>query len=158
MRVYYRDAHICVASSAVWVSGRCYPLTAIDRAWRAGRHSAGRRVVIAAVLLPVIVVAELSVGVIGWWLIPGSGIALLAAILLIHMIARLMGLAGALHAVEDIRRYGRSLELWASIAREPVLLLRTDDAIRYGQVCRALTRALNARDHAQRTVRPAQRS
>jgi hypothetical protein len=26
-----------------------------------------------------------------------------------------------------------------------VLLLRTDDAIVYGQVCRALTRALNAR-------------
>jgi hypothetical protein len=149
MRVYYRDAQICVASSAVWVSGRRYPLCDIDHAWRSRRHHAGRRLVIAASLLPLIVVAELSVGVIGWWVIPTSGVLLIAAILLVHVVARLAGAATALHAVEDIRRYGRQLELWASIDDAPVLLFRTDDALRYGQVCRALTRALNARDRAR---------
>jgi hypothetical protein len=149
MRVYYQDAEICVASSGVWVDGRRYPLGVIGPAWRARRRSWGPRVIIAAVLLPVIVVVELSVGVLGWWVIPGSGLALLALILFVHLVARLVGAAFGLRAIEDIRQYGRSHELWASVGDTTVLLLRTDDAIRYGQVCRALTRALNARDHAQ---------
>jgi hypothetical protein len=146
VRVYYQDAQICVASSAVWANGRRYRLCDIERAWRAGRRRAGRRVLVAAALLPVIAAAELSVGVLGWWVIPGGGVLLLAIILLVHVVARLAGAARALQAVEDIRRYGRSLELWATVSHAPVLLLRTDDAIQYGQVCRALTRALNARD------------
>jgi hypothetical protein len=149
MRVYYQDAEICVASSGVWVDGRRYPLGVIGSAWRSRRRSWGRRVIIAAILLPILVVVELSVGVIGWWVIPGSGLVLLALILFMHVVARLVGAAFGLRAIEDIRQYGRSLELWASIGDSPVLLLRTDDAIKYGQVCRALTRALNARDHAR---------
>jgi hypothetical protein len=148
VRVYYQDAQICVASSAVWANGRRYPLGDVERAWRSGRRRAGRKVIVAAALLPVIAAAELSVGVLGWWVIPGGSLLLLAVILLVHVIARLAGAARALQAVEDIRRYGRSLELWATVAHAPVLLLRTDDSIRYGQVCRALTRALNARDRA----------
>jgi Family of unknown function (DUF6232) len=150
MRIYYQDPQICVASSGVWVNGYRYPLHTIERAWRSGRRRAGRRVVIAAALLPIIIAAELSVGVLGWWVIPGSGVLLLATILLVHVIARLIGAQKALQAVEDIRQYGRHLELWASISRSPVLLFETDDALRYGQVCRALTRALNARDRARR--------
>lgn len=152
MRIYYQDAEICVASSGIWVSGRRHSLGDIEWAGRTARRRAGRRVVIAAALLPIIIVAELSVGFLGWWVIPGSGVLLLATILLVHVIARLMGAAKALQAVEDIRQYGRHLELWASIARTPVLLFETDDAIRYGQVCRAVTRALNARDRAEQTA------
>jgi hypothetical protein len=158
MRVYYQDAQICVASSGVWVGGHRYPLRDIESAWRAGRRRAGRRVIIAAALLPIIIVAELSIGVLGWWVIPGGGVLLLATILLVHVIGRLMGAAKALQAVEDIRQYGRQLELWVSISNEPVLLFETDDSIRYGQICRALTRALNARDRARQAARSATRT
>jgi hypothetical protein len=155
MRVYYQDAQICVASSGVWVGDQRYPLCDIESAWRAGRRRPGRRVVVAAALLVIIVAAELSVGVLGWWVIPGGGVLLLATILLVHVIARVAGAARALQAMEDIRQYGRHLELWATISRTPVLLVETDDAIRYGQICRALTRALNARDGAGQVARPA---
>jgi hypothetical protein len=150
MRVYYQDAEICVASTGVWVDGRHYPLFVIESAWRARHRHIGRRMLIAVALLPLVVLAELSVGLVGWWVIPTSGVVVLAAVLLVHVIARLAGAATALQAIENIRQYGRRLELWASVSDSPVLLLRTDDALRYGRVCRALTRALNARDHARR--------
>jgi hypothetical protein len=52
-----------------------------------------------------------------------------------------LAIEAGLRAIEDIRGHSRHLELWASVRGRPILLLHTDDADRFGRVCRALTRA-----------------
>ncbi|WP_436534405.1 DUF6232 family protein [Actinoplanes sp. HUAS TT8] len=149
MRIYYQDADITVAASGVEVHGRAYPLGQIEEAWRGGRRTAGRKALLAWAILLVAIVVE---GAVWWttrWIWAGRGLLLVAAILLVRVIAHLAAGSSGLQAMEDIRRYGRRQELWISVARAPVRVLSTDDAIRYGQVCRALTRALDDYDDAQ---------
>lgn len=154
MRVYYQDAQIRVTSSAVSVRGRLYPLCDIERTWRAGRRSAGARVTVAASLLLVVALVQLAIGLLLGWVAAGSGTAFtVVAVLLVRTMVSLMAGATALHAVEEIRRYGRRLELWASVPSAQVLLLSTDDAIQHGRARRALARALDDRDRCEETTR-----
>jgi hypothetical protein len=92
---------------------------------------------------------ELAIWLLTWWVWAVRGLLLIAALLLVRVIAHLAAGSKGLQAVEDMRRYGRRLQLWIRVARVPILVLSTDDAIRYGQVCRALTRALNDHDAAR---------
>ncbi|GIF02649.1 DUF6232 family protein [Actinoplanes siamensis] len=146
MRIYYQDADITVAASGVEVGGRRYPLAEIEGAWRQARRAVGRRVLTSLAVLLVVLAAEVLIVLLTRWVWAGRTLAVVAAALLVRVVAQLMAGTSALQAVEDIRRYGRSRELWVSVAHAPVLLICTDDAIRYGQVCRALTRALDDRD------------
>ncbi|WIM99639.1 DUF6232 family protein [Actinoplanes oblitus] len=150
MRIYYRDADITVAASGVRVGGRTYPLADIERAWREARRAAGPKARLAWVVLLVAVAVEASIWLTTRWLWAGRGLLLVAGVLLVRVIAHLAAGSSGLQAMEDIRRYGRLQELWISVARVPVRVLRTDDAIRYGQVCRALARALADHDAATR--------
>jgi hypothetical protein len=149
MRVYYWDTSIRITSYSVGVHGHRYSLGAFDLAWRAGRATIGRRAAIAGSLLVAAVLARLVVGRLGWSVASGSLVLLALALLGLRALFGALTTAAFVHALEDIRRYGRRLELWAVIAGTPTLLLCTDDALRYGQVCRALTRAINDRDSAE---------
>lgn len=151
MRIYYQDADITVAATGVEVRGRTYALGDIEDAWRGARRAAGRKSMIAWAILLVAIVVE---GAAWWstrWIWAGRGLLLVAAILLVRVIAHLAAGSSGLQAMENIRRYGRLHELWITVARAPVRVLRTDDAIRYGQVCRALSRALDDHEAAHQT-------
>jgi len=151
MRIYYQDADITVAASGVEVRGQVYPLGDVERAWRQARRTIGRRALTAGVVLLAAVAVELAIWLLTWWVWAVRGLLVIAALLLVRVIAHLAAGSTGLQAVEDMRRYGRRLHLWIRVARVPVLVLSTDDAIRYGQVCRALTRALNDHDAARQT-------
>ncbi|BCY11474.1 DUF6232 family protein [Actinoplanes sp. L3-i22] len=148
MRIYYQDADVTVAASGLEVHGRKYPLGEIEQAWRRGRRAAGRKAVIAGVVLAAMVAVEISVGLLTSWIWAGPGLLLVAVILLVRVVAHLAAGSTGLQALEDLRRYGRLHELWVTVAHAPILVLSTDDAIRYGQVCRALSRALSDHEDA----------
>lgn len=145
MRIYYQDADITVAADCIQVGSRLYALGDIDDAWRRGRRAVGRNSAAAGAMLVLVAGVEVSLGLLTRWIWAGPGLLLVAGALLVRVVAQLVASSSALQAVENLRRYGRRLELWVSVARAPVLVLRTHDAIRYGQVCRAVVRALD--DH-----------
>ncbi|MEV4704358.1 DUF6232 family protein [Actinoplanes sp. NPDC049316] len=146
MRIYYHDPGVCVSSAAFSVPGFRYPLDDIERVWRVRRRALGRRSLAAAALLTGAGLAQVGICLAGRWILGGRGLALVvAALVVVRAMARLITGAVAVNAVEDLRRYGRRLELWAGIQGTPVLLVSTDDAIRHGRICRALARALGDR-------------
>ncbi|BCJ47548.1 hypothetical protein GCM10010168_19060 [Actinoplanes ianthinogenes] len=145
MRIYYQDADVTVATSGVVLRGRAYALADIEDAWRGARRTASRKSMIAWAVLIAAIVVEAAVWWSTRWIWAGRGLLVIAAILFVRVIAHFVAGSTGLQALEDIRRYGRRQELWITVGGTPVRVLCTDDAIRYGQVCRALTRALN--DH-----------
>ncbi|GAA4715679.1 DUF6232 family protein [Phytohabitans rumicis] len=128
MRIFYDDGDVRVTSAAIWVRGHRYRLVEMDRIWRQTSAAVGRRAARGLAVLATAMLAKLAVGAFGVL----AGLALSSPVT-----------AVALSGLEDVRRYGRRLELWASVGDLPVLLLATDDAIRYGQVCRSLVRAMD---------------
>jgi Family of unknown function (DUF6232) len=150
MITYYRDPEVLVTSTGVRMGGREYRLGDFAQVWhKRGRRTwgatAGRGALGLAMLTPVVL------GLIG-----------IAVALVIHASAAttialigggiLLGFAAA--PVADVllewvdRSYdrgNRSLEIWGRTRRGDVLLLlRTDNAQRFGQIYRALQRALDA--------------
>jgi len=147
MTTYYRDPDVLITSAGVEMNGRRFRLPELRQVWhRRGARSwsviAGRGALGLAMLLPVLV------GVLG------VGIALLIDASVSTTVALvgggiLVGLAAV--PVADIllervdRSYdrgSRSLEIWGRVPDGDVLLLRTDNAQRFGQIYRALQRAL----------------
>ena len=149
MVTYYRDADVVVTSAGLRVDGRDYRLGEFARLWhQRGRRrwsgAAGRGVLGLAMLTPV--------------LLGGLGIAVAFAVhasvsVTIALIGGglLLGLAGIPLADVLLDRVDRSydrgsrrLEIWGRTRAGDVLLLRTDDAQRFGQIYRALQRAWEA--------------
>jgi Family of unknown function (DUF6232) len=150
MATFYRDADVLVTSSGVRMGGRAYRLDEVQQVWhRRGRRTwgaaAGRGALGLAMLAPIVV------GALG-----------IAVALLVHANAAttialigggvLVGLAAAPLADVLLERVDRSydrgsrcLEIWGRVRGHDVLLLRTDNAQRFGQVYRALQRALERR-------------
>ncbi|HEY0535863.1 MAG TPA: DUF6232 family protein [Actinoplanes sp.] len=156
MRVYYQDSEISITSSAFRGGEQAYPLRHIQRVWRVRRRAMGRKVRSAGVVLAVVILVQVVLVLVGRWafgLAGGGTVLVVAVVLFIRWMIHLAAGAPALNAVEDLRRYGSRLELWAVVAGADVLLLSTDDAIRHGQVCRALARALADQSAAQRAWR-----
>jgi hypothetical protein len=144
---YYRDPQVTVTSDAVRVDGRAYGLAELARVWhRRGRRSwssvAGRGALGVAMLGPIvfavlgIVIAvqidastSTTIALVGGAILVGFGAGPLADILLEHM-------------DRSYARGSRRLEIWAEVRGTAVLLLTTTDALRFGQIYRALQRAL----------------
>jgi hypothetical protein len=152
MRTYYRDPHVLVTSTAICIDGSRYELGELEAVWRTRRSVATRRVLIGLGIVVLAVLVRVAASYI-WWL-GGLDRAVrqwLSGDWLTVMTVAVVGLAAAvfgtfvveamLSAIEDIRGFGRHLELWATMAGHPVMLFRTNDSIRFGQVCRALMRA-----------------
>jgi hypothetical protein len=153
MRTYYRDRQIEITSFAVSVDGIRYPLCDLERAWRTNGHVAGRRVMTGIGVLMAAIVGSVALRYTSWWgglrerypdwLSGGAGTTVLVgfAALMLALVG-VMAVEVALLAIEHVRDHGRHQELWVVVHGQQVLLLRTTDAIRFGQVRRALARAL----------------
>jgi hypothetical protein len=148
MITYYRDADVLVTSSGVRMGGRDYRLGEFARVWhRRGRRSwsavAGRGALGLAMIIPVLVGA---LGILVALLIDAATattIALAGGGLLVGLAAA--PLADVLLEFIDrsYDRGSRRLEIWAQVRGASVLLLTTDNAQRFGQIYRALQRALD---------------
>jgi hypothetical protein len=156
MRVYYQDSEISITPSGFRGGRQAYPLRDIERAWRVRRRALGGKVKSAALVIAGVILVQVGLVLVGRWALglAGGGTVLVVAVgLFIRWMIHLAAGAPALNAVEDLRRYGSQLELWAVVSGADVLLLSTDDAIRHGQVCRALSRALADQRNAQQAWR-----
>jgi hypothetical protein len=148
MITYYRDPEVLVTSTGVRMGGREYRLGDFAQVWhKRGRRTwgaaAGRGALGLAMLTPVVVgligiavalvihaSAATTIALIGGGILLGFAAAPLADVLL-EWVDR------------SYDRGNRSLEIWGRTRRGDVLLLRTDNAQRFGQIYRALQRALD---------------
>jgi uncharacterized protein DUF6232 len=149
MITYYRDPDVRVTSAGVRMGGRDYRLAEFAQVWhKRGRRSwgkiAGRGVLGIAMIVPIVIGA---LGILIAVLIHASAAVTIALI----GGGILVGLAAApladvlLEQVDRMHDRGsHDLEIWGRVRGGDVLLLRTDNAQRFGQIYRALQRALDA--------------
>lgn len=148
MTEFYRDREVTVTTEAVRVDGRAYRIGELGRVWhRRGRRSwgavAGRGALGGAMLAPLVLAAlGIAVGVsidasvdttvllVGGAILVGLAAGPLADVLLEHL-------------DRSYARGSRRLEIWADVRGTAVRLLSTDDALRFGQIYRALQRAVD---------------
>jgi hypothetical protein len=150
---YYRDRNVTVTSSGVRFDGRAYRLGEFVRIWhRRGRRSwgsvAGRGMLGVAMMVPVLA-GVLGIGVaLSVDASTSTTIALVGGGLLLGLAA--LPVADVLLERMDrsYARGSRNLEIWADVRGSETLLLQTDDALRFGQIYRALQRALERGERA----------
>jgi hypothetical protein len=155
MITYYRDPSVTVTSAGVRMDGRAYRLGEFARVWhQRGRRSfsavAGRGALGVAILVPVLV-GLIGIGVaVRIDASAATTIALVGGGILLGMAA--LPLADVLLERIDrsYARGSRNLQIWADVRGSRVLLLQTDDALRFGQIYRALQRALERGEPARR--------
>jgi uncharacterized membrane protein YidH (DUF202 family) len=152
MRTYYRDPHVLITSTTFTIDGVRFRLDDLDGVWRTRRSVAGRRVLIGLGIVALAVLTRLAASYV-WWLggldrairrwLTGDWVHLtiVTVIGLVFAIIGVLAVEAMLSGIEDIRGHSRHLELWATMSGRPVLLFRTNDSARFGQVCRALMRA-----------------
>ena len=148
MTTYYQDSDVLITSTGVRMCERDYRLDELARVWhRRGRRSwraiAGRGALAIAIITPIIIGA---LGIMIALLIDASTattIALAGGGLLIGLASA--PLADVLLEFVD-RSYDRGShrrEIWARVGGDDVLLMTTADKRRFGQIYRALQRALD---------------
>lgn len=147
MITYYDDRSVQVTSTAVRVDGRTFPLTEISLVWhqrgsRSWRVLAGRGAIGAALAGP-LVAAALGIAL-ALWLdrSPTVTIAIVGASVLVGLAVGPVADFLFEHLDRSYARGSRQLELWARWRGHPVRLLRTGDALRFGQIYRAVQRAV----------------
>ncbi|GAA4675867.1 DUF6232 family protein [Phytohabitans rumicis] len=150
MVTYYSDKSVQITSDAIRVGERSYPLRELVRVWhsrgaRSWRAVAGRGALGAAMVGPLVAAA---IGILVAVLLHSS----ITVTIAIVGVSCLIGLAaGPLADVlleqmdRSYTRGARQLEIWATWRGQPVLLLETGDALRFGKIYRALQRALEVR-------------
>jgi hypothetical protein len=148
MITYYRDGEVLVTSAGVRMGGREYRVGEFAKVWHTrGRRSwsrvAGRGALALAILTPIVVGA---LGILVALVLHASAsttIALAGGGILVGLVAA--PLADVLLEAVDrsYDRGSRRLEIWGRVRGEDVLLLRTDNAQRFGRIYRALQRALD---------------
>jgi hypothetical protein len=149
MITYYRDPDVVVTSTGVRMGGREYRLDEFARVWHErGRRTwgaaAGRGALGLAMLTPIVV------GVLGVAVAlvidasTGTTIALIGGGILLGLAAAPLTDVLLEHVDRSYDRGNRSREIWGRTRGGDVLLLRTDNAQRFGQIYRALQRALEA--------------
>ncbi|MEV6489476.1 DUF6232 family protein [Actinoplanes sp. NPDC051633] len=147
MITYYKDRDVLITSDRVRIAGHEWALDDLAQVWhRRGRRLwgkvAGRGALALAMLVPV------GLGAIGVLLAlalrssAGMTVALAGGGILVGLIA--LPLADVLLERVDrsYDRGSRNLEIWARVRGADVLLLATDNRQRFGQIYRALQRAL----------------
>jgi len=147
MITYYKDPDVLVTSTGVRMGGRAYRLGDFVQVWHTrGRRSWGRLVGRGALGLAIL--APIAVGALGILIAlaidasAGTTIALIGGGVLVGLGAA--PLADVLLEFVDRShdRGSRDLEIWGRVRGADVLLLRTNNAQRFGQIYRALQRAL----------------
>jgi hypothetical protein len=148
MTTYYRDAEVLITSTGVRMGGHEFRTADFAQVWhtrgpRSWSRIAGRGALSLAVLLPIVIGA---IGILVALLIDASvtvTVALIGGGLLVGLVAA--PLADVLLEFVDrsYDRGSRDLEIWGRVRGSDVLLLRTANAQRFGQIYRALQRALD---------------
>lgn len=149
MITYYDDRSIQVTSTAVRVDGRTFALTEISAIWhrrgsRSWRVLVGRGAIGAALAGPLIA-AGLGIALALW--LDRSLTVTIAIVGASVLLGLAVGpIADFLFEFLDrsYARGSRQLEIWARWRGQPVRLLQTRDALRFGQIYRAVQRAVEA--------------
>lgn len=155
MTTYYDDGLVQVTSTAVRVDGHSYPLAECVRIWhqRSTRswRTVTRRVALGLAIGSPVVAAALglltalhlhasptvTIAVVGASVLTGLAIGPLADLLLEHL-------------DRSYARGSRQWEIWVQWHGGPVRLVHTTDAIRFGQIYRAIQRATEHQSPAPR--------
>lgn len=151
MTTYYDDRSVQVTSTTVRVDGRAYALADITMIWhrrgtRSWRVLVGRGAIGAALAGP-LVAAVLGIGVAVWLhRSPTVTIAIVGASVLVGLAVGPVADFLFEHLDRSYAKGSRQLEMWARWHGQPVRLLRTGDALRFGQIYRAVQRAV---EHSQ---------
>lgn len=149
MITYYRDPEVLVTSAGIRMGGREFRLGDLTRVWPArGRRTwagvAARGALGLAMLAPVAVGAlGIAVALISHASV-ATTIALVGGGVLVGLVAAPLADVLLDRVDRSYDRGSRRLEIWGRTRGGDVLLLRTDDAQRFGQIYRALQRALEA--------------
>lgn len=149
MITYFDDRSVQVTSTSVRVDGRTYPLAELTTVWhrrgeRSWRVLAGRGAIGAAMAGP-LVTAVLGIGLAVW--LRSSAVVTIAIVGISVLIGLAVGpVADFLFEYLDrsYARGSRELEMWAEWRGRPVRLLHTRDAMRFGQIYRAVQRAMES--------------
>ncbi|WP_328339364.1 DUF6232 family protein [Micromonospora sp. NBC_00421] len=147
MITYYDDRSVQVTSAAIRVDGRAFPLAEIGLVWhrrgsRSWRVLAGRGAIGAALAGP-LVAAALGIAVAVWLhRSPTVTLAVVGASVLVGLAVGPIADFLFNHLDRSYDRGSRQRELWIRWRDRPVLLLRTGDAQRFGQIYRAVQRAV----------------
>ncbi|MFG3705224.1 DUF6232 family protein [Micromonospora sp. NPDC047670] len=149
MITYYDDRSVQITSTAVRVDGRTFRLADISMVWhqrgsRSWRVLAGRGAIGAALAGPLVAAAlgialalrldrslTVTVAIVGTSVLVGLAVGPVADFLFEHL-------------DRSYARGSRQLEIWARWRGQPVRLLSTGDALRFGQIYRAVQRAVEA--------------
>lgn len=151
--LYYRDDTVQVTSESLRAGGQVVPIAEVTYVWHArGPASArdrsrrlGRGILIFLLSIPPLVAIVCVVSLIytaqdsGEWLLAGTIVAVCAVVALVLTPFLELPL-GWLDRSYD--RGVRSQELWVQYRGQQVMLLRTSDALRFGQIYRAVQRAV----------------
>ncbi|GIE79785.1 hypothetical protein Aph02nite_57350 [Actinoplanes philippinensis] len=147
MTTYYRDPEVLITSSGVWMNGREFRLPELIQVWYTkGARSWGviawRGALGLAVLLPLLVGALAVLVALLLDMSLGTTVAMVVGGILVGLavvpVADLM-----LERVDrSYDRGSRTLEIWGRVRGGDVLLMRTNNAQRFGRIYRALQRAL----------------
>ncbi|MDG4792659.1 DUF6232 family protein [Micromonospora sp. WMMD1082] len=149
MVTYYDDRSVQVTSAAVTVDDHVYPLTEITEVWHhrgslSWRVLAGRGAIGAAMVGP-LVAAVIGVAI-GVWLDRSATVtvAIIGVSILIGLAAGPVADQLFEYLDRSYARGSRQREVWIRWRGHPVRLLRTPDALRFGQIYRAVQRAMEA--------------
>ncbi|MFC3504911.1 DUF6232 family protein [Micromonospora krabiensis] len=147
MITYYDDRSVRVTSTAVRVDGRTFPLAEITMVWhrrgsRSWRVLAGRGAIGAAMAGPLVAAALGLALAIRLGRSPTVTIAIVGASVLVGLAVGPVADFLFEHLDRSYARGSRQLELWARWRGQPVRLLSTRDALRFGQIYRAVQRAV----------------
>ncbi|MEW2432537.1 DUF6232 family protein [Micromonospora sp. NPDC047644] len=151
MITYYDDRSVQVTSTTLRVDGRSYKLADITTIWhrrgtRSWRVLVGRGAIGAALAGP-LVAAVLGIGLAVWLhRSPTVTIAIVGASVLVGLAVGPVADFLFEHLDRSYARGSRQLEIWARWRGQPVRLLHTGDALRFGQIYRAVQRAV---EHSQ---------
>lgn len=130
-RTYYQRNGVCVTDQYLVAEGRRYEIARLRTVWTTrGPHDP---VAMSAAVVSAVVVLAVTVGHPG-----GTGVWGWAAVLAVASIA--LGLAVAVG-----KSHGRHYELWAEYNGADLRILESASSEVYGQICRALIRAREAR-------------
>ncbi|GIG86347.1 DUF6232 family protein [Plantactinospora endophytica] len=153
MTLYYRDDTVRVTSETIHVNGRSVPVAEVSYVWHAkGRGTArtrgrlaGRGVLIFLLSIPPLVamVCVLSLAYSaqdrGEWRLA----LIVLAVCVVGALALFPFLEIPLHWLDrSYERGAKVQELWVQYRGEEALLLRSSDALRFGQIYRAIQRAI----------------
>ncbi|BCB87438.1 DUF6232 family protein [Phytohabitans suffuscus] len=149
MVTYYSDKSVQITSDAIQIGDHRYPLRELARVWhakgaRSWRAIAGRGAIGMLLLGPLVAAAvgiaiaftlhtslDVTIAIVGVSCLLGLGVGPLADFMLERM-------------DRSYAKGSHSLEIWATWRGQQVMLLQTGDALRFGQIYRALQRALES--------------